>query len=116
MTLSHWKDIQADFLDPSGLPVTDNIGDGRVWTMTFNGGARLTPELRLEAGLAWNDGKITRPTDVFRTLLAGADLESMEIPNIARVVARGAIDWSKSSAAIGRWIPISMPATSAARG
>ncbi|MFL6779369.1 MAG: TonB-dependent receptor domain-containing protein [Sphingomicrobium sp.] len=94
-TLSKWKDIQADFLDPSGLPVTDNIGDGRVWTMTFNGGARLTPELRAEAGLAWNDGKITRPTDAFQTLLAGADLESMEIPNIARVVARGAIDWSK---------------------
>lgn len=94
-TLSRWKDIQADFLDQSGLPVTDNIGDGRVWTMTFNGGVRVTPEVRLEAGLAWNDGKITRPTDVFRTLLDGADIESMEIPNIARVIARGAIDWTK---------------------
>ena len=95
-TLSKWKDIQADFLDPSGLPVTDNIGDGRVWTMTINGGARLTPALRVEAGLAWNDGKITRPTDAFWTLVVGADLESMEIPNIAKVVARGAVDWSTS--------------------
>ena len=46
-TLSHWKDIQADFLDASGLPVTDNIGDGRVWTVTANGGvqgdARASP-------------------------------------------------------------------------
>ena len=91
-TLSHWKDIQADFLDASGLPVTDNIGDGRVWTVTANGGVRVTPELRLEAGFAVNDGKITKPTQFF-TLLAGPGESSMEIPNIARFVARGAVDW-----------------------
>jgi outer membrane receptor protein involved in Fe transport len=92
-TLSRWKDIQADFLDPSGLPVTDNIGDGRVWTVTVNGGVRITPAFRVEAGLAWNDGKITKPTDIFRAQFVGGDTGSMEIPNIARVVARGAIEW-----------------------
>lgn len=92
-TLSRWRDIQADFLDPSGLPVTDNIGDGRVWTVTVNGGVRVTPEFRVEAGVAWNDGKITKPTDVFRAMVVGGDDGSMEIPNIARVVARGAIEW-----------------------
>jgi outer membrane receptor protein involved in Fe transport len=92
-TLSRWKDIQADFLDPSGLPVTDNIGDGRVWTATLNGGLRVTPEFRVEAGVAWNDGKITKPSDVFRVLVTGAGDGSMEIPNIARVVARGAVEW-----------------------
>ncbi len=100
-TLSRWKDIQADFLDPSGLPVTDNIGDGRVWTVTFNGGARLTDALRLEAGVAWNDGKITHPTDAFLALLGGADDGSMAIPNIARVVARGAVNWETRLA--GDW-------------
>lgn len=94
-TLSRWKDIQADFLDPSGLPVTDNIGDGRVWTVTVNGGVRLTPAFRMEAGLAWNDGKITKPTDVFRALMIGGDDGSMAIPNIARVVVRGAIEWHR---------------------
>ncbi|HYC94340.1 MAG TPA: TonB-dependent receptor, partial [Sphingomicrobium sp.] len=94
-TLSRWKDIQADFLDPSGLPITDNIGDGRVWTVTVNSGVRLTPDIRLEAGLAWNDGKITKPTDVFRALIVGGDDGSMEIPNIARVVARGALEWHR---------------------
>ena len=92
-TRSVWKDIQADFLDPSGLPVTDNIGDGRVWTITANAGVRLTPDVRLEAGIAWNDGKITKPTDLFRTLMIGNGSGSMDIPNIARVVARGAIEW-----------------------
>ena len=111
-TLSRWKDIQADFLDPSGLPVTDNIGDGRVWTVTVNGGLRVTPDLRIEAGLAWNDGKITKPTDLFRTLVMDGETGSMEIPNIARVVARGAIewnrdlggDWSLETNAYARWV------------
>jgi iron complex outermembrane receptor protein len=98
-TLSRWKDIQADFLDPSGLPVTDNIGDGRVWTVTLNGGAKLTDSLRLEAGVAWNDGKITHPAEAFQALLAGAGTGSMAIPNIARVVARAAVDWETPVAA-----------------
>ena len=93
-TLSRWSDIQADFLDPAGLPVTDNIGDGRVWTVTVNGGYRLTRNIRVEAGLAWNDGKITGPTSDFEMLVAAAGSESMRIPNIARVIARGAIDWN----------------------
>lgn len=93
-TLSHWSDIQADFLDPSGLPVTDNIGDGRVWTVTMNGGYRIAKGIRLEAGVAWNDGKITRPSFDFELLAAAAGSDSMRIPNIARVVARGAIDWN----------------------
>ena len=95
-TLSRWRDIQADFLDPSGLPVTDNIGDGRVWTITVNGGIKISPEIRLEAGLAWNDGEITHPTDVFIALIGKDTKGSMEIPNIARVIARGAVDWTKN--------------------
>ena len=94
-TLSKWKEIQADFLDPSGLPVTDNIGDGRVWTLTVNGGVRVTPELRLEAGVAINDGEITNPTEAFIMLVGRDSDRSMEIPNIARVIARGAVDWNR---------------------
>ena len=99
-TYSGWKDIQADFLDPSGLPVTDNIGDGRVWTLTANGGLRLQHGLRLEAGLAWNDGRVTRPAGPFLAALQSPG-GSMAIPNIARVVARGAIDWQ--TAISGDW-------------
>jgi outer membrane receptor protein involved in Fe transport len=100
VTLSRWSDIQADFLDGSGLPVTDNIGDGRVWTVSLNGGAQLTSDLRIEAGFAWNDGKITRPTTEYLLIVAeAADAkgggDSMRIPNIARIVARGSIDWRR---------------------
>ena len=96
VTRSKWYDIQADFIDAGGLPSTDNIGDGRVWTVTLNGGAQLSDALRLEAGVAWNDGKITRPSENFLLLMADAKQGGgeMRIPNIARVAARGAIDWS----------------------
>ena len=92
VTLSKWTNIQADFIDANGLPSTDNIGDGRVWTVTVNGGAQLAKGLRAEAGLAWNDGRVTNPTQDFLRIFAEGD--DMRIPNIARLVARSAIDWS----------------------
>jgi outer membrane receptor protein involved in Fe transport len=96
VTRSKWYDIQADFIDVGGLPSTDNIGDGRVWTVTLNGGAQLSDALRIEAGIAWNDGEITRPSENFVLLMAAARTDGeMRIPNIARVAARGAIDWSR---------------------
>ena len=91
-TFSGWRNIQADFLDPTGLPLTDNIGDGRVWTLTANGGLQILDDLRVEAGIAWNDGRVTNPADAYRSVLAGTG-STIIIPNIARVVGRGAIDW-----------------------
>ena len=96
-TLSHWKDIQADFLDPSGLPVTDNIGDGRVWTRHRQ--RRRPGDARASPG-SWPCIERRQDHQADRRipdLLGSADGTSMEIPNIARVVARGAIDWRKST-------------------
>ena len=59
--------------------------------MTLNGGAAITPSLRFEAGVAWNDGKITNPTPEFSLIAARSG--TMRIPNIARIVARGEIKW-----------------------
>jgi hypothetical protein len=55
----------------------------------------------LETGLAWNDGRITNPTPAFEILAQAASAATpeilhahkMSIPNIAKVVARTAIDW-----------------------
>jgi outer membrane receptor protein involved in Fe transport len=93
---SRWSDIQADFLDATGLPVTDNIGDGRVWSATVNGGVRINREWRVEAGVAWNDGRITRPSATLTALTAASfGRDDMSIPNIAKVVGRAAIDFER---------------------
>ena len=106
-TFSRWSDIQADYLDATGLPLTDNIGDGRVWTLTASGSASIAPNLRVEGGIAWNNGRITNPTEAFALLARAASVDApatslknrMSIPNIARVVARVAADWRGSLAA-----------------
>lgn len=106
VTRTRWSDIQADYLDPSGLPLTDNIGDGRIWSLTLNGGWKFAPGWRAEAGVAWNDGKITNPSPAFQSMVlsskvvAGSigslDSGSMRIPNIARVIGRIGLDWTHS--------------------
>ncbi|TCP31827.1 TonB-dependent receptor [Sphingomonas sp. BK235] len=96
-----WHDIQADFIDPSGLPTTANVGDGRLWTVEANAGAMPLPGLRLEAAATFNDSVIDEPAyDLVIALAAGGgggDLalaraevlaRLRQIPNIARVTAR----------------------------
>lgn len=106
ITRTRWSDIQADYLDPSGLPLTDNIGDGRIWSITLNGGWKFAPGWRAEAGIAWNDGKITNPSPAYQAIILSnaatigrADFDAhdtMRIPNIARVIGRVGIDWTRS--------------------
>jgi outer membrane receptor protein involved in Fe transport len=97
LSRSRWRHIQADYLDGLGLPVTANIGNGRIWSATLNGGMLVAPGLRLEGGLAWNDGRITQPSPEFERLFAATAAlgtgSVMRIPNIARVAGRAALDW-----------------------
>ena len=97
VTLSHWRDIQADFLDSSGLPVTDNIGDGKVVSASVNAAIRPWSALQIDAGVAVNNGKVDRPTEAYLALMRGADGTDgeMRIPNIARVVGRVGARWNQ---------------------
>ncbi len=102
LTLAHtsWRDIQADFIDGSGLPSTANIGDGRLWTVEATLGARVTPALRIEGAVSYNDSRIDEPSsarvsDLFESLAAEPTITRAQllarlsqIPNIARVTAR----------------------------
>ena len=102
LTLAHtsWRDIQADFIDGSGLPSTANIGDGTLWTVEATAGARVTRALRAEAAVSFNDSRIDEPSnlrlfDLVGTVaadpaVARAQLAARlsQIPNIARVTAR----------------------------
>ncbi|MDR7101628.1 TonB-dependent receptor domain-containing protein [Croceicoccus sp. BE223] len=89
VSLSHtdWRNIQADFIDGSGLPSTANIGDGRIWSASLSGSARLAEGLRLEAGATWNRSKIDEPVMALRA-------RTRQVPNIAEFAGRVALSYA----------------------
>ena len=93
---TRWGDIQADFIDASGLPSTANIGDGRIWSVAAAVGWKPLSGLRLDAGIAVNDGKVTEPDATALTLFRLQ--RASDIPNIAGVVARGAVAYERELA------------------
>jgi outer membrane receptor protein involved in Fe transport len=102
LTLAHtsWRDIQADFIDGSGLPSTANIGDGLLWTVEGSVGMRISTGLRLDAAASYNEGRIDDPSTARLYDLVGSFAfdpsqtraqvlaRLSQIPNIARFTAR----------------------------
>lgn len=87
-----WKHIQADFIDGSGRPTTANVGDGKVWTFSLNGGFAPSRALRISAGLVYNHSRISQP-NLYRTLTGPALAPITEIPNVAAWSARFGFDY-----------------------
>ncbi|GFE73518.1 TonB-dependent receptor [Novosphingobium sp. TCA1] len=111
LSYTRWQDIQADFIDGSGLPSTANIGDGRVWSASLSGGVLLAPGLRVELGATWNESKVDEPSAALvqyvlapvglaAATLSRADVlryvsaRGMQVPNIARFAGHSAMAWT----------------------
>ncbi len=102
ISYTNWTDIQADYIDSSGFPTTANIGDGRIWSASVKGSVALTPELRVDAGLTYNDSRVDDPSRmldlIFGTAVGspvfGPPLQDAntgrisQVPNIARFAGR----------------------------
>jgi iron complex outermembrane recepter protein len=98
LTLAHtaWRDIQADFIDATGLPSTANIGDGQLWTIEALAGFRIAEGLRVEGAVSYNDSRIDEPSSAQAFALMdgqAADRATIlarlsQIPNIARFTGR----------------------------
>ncbi len=91
LSYTRWNDIQADFIDGGGLPSTDNIGDGRIWSLSASAGWRPLPGLSLDTAFAFNDGRVTHPTPAFIAAIASDHVA--HIPNVARFTARVGADY-----------------------
>jgi iron complex outermembrane receptor protein len=91
-----WRDIQADFVDADGLPVTTNIGDGRIWSFDARVAWKPVPSLRLEGSVVVNDSRLTRPDygplQFFR-LVATEEKVHEQLPNVAELSGRIGFDW-----------------------
>ncbi|TXC72803.1 TonB-dependent receptor [Sphingomonas ginsenosidivorax] len=92
-SVSHtiWCDIQADFIDATGLPSTANIGDGRIWTFGATGGWQPVAGLTLDAGFTYNDSRVTEPSAALFLAL----LRMSQVPNIARYAGRVGMDYRR---------------------
>ncbi|WP_239806860.1 TonB-dependent receptor [Croceicoccus hydrothermalis] len=91
LSYTRWSDIQADFIDASGLPSTANIGDGRVWSASGSGSVRLGEGLRMNGGATVNRSRI----DEAYFLPASA---TRHVPNIAAFSGRLGLEFSRSIA------------------
>jgi len=89
---SRWSNIQADVVDTIGLPITINIGNGRIDTaeaaVTFAPGRRFA----VEAGLIYNSSRLEEPS--LRLLEIGYSFSEVgtrglnTLPNVADFGAR----------------------------
>lgn len=84
-----WSDVQADLIEPNGLPFTTNLGDGRITGLELQGRWRPLPELTLEAAAFFNDSDLNQ----FDSEVTGGT--QGDFPNVADTGARGALKYER---------------------
>jgi len=87
-----WNHVQADLIDPSGLPYTSNIGRGRILGIDGEVSWRLSPVLTFDASAFVIDSSLSSPV----LGLGASDRQSL--PNVASEGGRIATHWRKDIA------------------
>jgi iron complex outermembrane receptor protein len=90
LSYARWSDIQADLIDPRGLPFTTNIGDGRIFGFGIEAWWRAAPALTFSFSAFLNDGALFSSDPPF----AAAD--ERDLPSIADAGGRWAIHYRTS--------------------
>ena len=89
-SVSHasWNDVQADLIDPTGLPFTTNLGDGRIDGFEIEAAWRPLRGLTFEVATFVNESTIHSFEGI---------PESVEgdLPNIAAAGGRGAVKFKR---------------------
>ncbi|WP_165324360.1 TonB-dependent receptor plug domain-containing protein [Rhizorhabdus phycosphaerae] len=102
LSYTRWRNIQADFIDAGGLPTTDNIGDGRIYSLSGAIGWSPIDNFVIDAAATYNNSRVTDPSTALLTLLATAPVNSAtgaltggqgRIPNVARFTTRVGADY-----------------------
>ncbi|WP_374944369.1 TonB-dependent receptor domain-containing protein [Sphingomonas sp.] len=86
-TVSHvnWENIQADLVSDNGLPYVANIGSGSITGFEAQVSWRPMPEVTAEGAVFAANSGLEHPAPGF------ASRQGDSLPNVAAVVARGAI-------------------------
>lgn len=82
-----WSDIQSDQIQPSGLPMTVNVGDGVNTGIEVESDWRLTDALEIKAAGQFSDPRLTRPNPFYVTE------DDSGLPYISRFNANFGASW-----------------------
>lgn len=103
---SRWHGIQANFLDPYGLPSTANLGDGTIWSAEAAVGWRPSDEWHFDLAATVNWSRITTfsreariaaaalPFTVTNRSLGMARIGG-DVPNVADGTALAGMGWRR---------------------
>lgn len=104
LSYARWSNIQADYIDATGLPSTSNIGNGRIYSLSGSLQVRPQRNLALELSSTFNDSRVTDPSPAFLLSIVNAtarfdplqavqiSLEPLgRIPNVARFTGRAGV-------------------------
>ncbi|MEO6224997.1 MAG: TonB-dependent receptor [Sphingomicrobium sp.] len=88
VAIIHWRDVQADSLDLSGLPNIINLGDGRIETASASLRWKVNAGLSVESSIVLNRSRLVRSEP---SVVVPA---KSKLPNVAPVDARLSVDQS----------------------
>jgi outer membrane receptor protein involved in Fe transport len=85
---NRWHDVQADTLDANGLPVTQNIGNGTVRSLTGSLDWKPVPALALKLAATLARGQVIGRDPVLDVAIR------TPLPNVARDTVAASLDYS----------------------
>ncbi len=95
VSYAHWESIQADLVDGGGLPMTANIGNGRVVGFEARAGWRPLPGLALSGSLFLNDSALSDPAPGF------VGEKDASLPNVADMGGQGRVSYERRLGSVG---------------
>lgn len=87
ISYARWKNIQADLIEPSSLPSTTNIGNGRIYGFEVSARWRPSNHLSTDAAIFLNKSTLVSAAARFEQ----DDVEGL--PNIAKAGIAGVVEW-----------------------
>lgn len=90
---SKWRNIQADFIDGDGFPTTDNIGDGRITSVSAALAVQPVRALTFELSGVYNHSRVDKLAPQIAFVAQNAPARLGRIPNVASHAARGSVSY-----------------------
>lgn len=99
---AYWRDIQADFMDGSGLPSTANIGNGKITSIAGSITFAPVPDLRIDLNAVYNHSRVVALTPEVALLASSINIALPVFGSPIGIPAIGTIGQFGPTAGLGR--------------